>query len=426
MSKVIFHDGEVNFRVLVRKLQLEAFRGFQGMNVELEDDLTVFISKNGGGKTTILDALWEGLSFLDKHVFRNNQRKSTLSASDVKNGNEASLISMVLDLTYKWFEEKEGENMMITRDGESSIRIQGNTKSGFQEAEIIEAAPFHLKSITEYVRKAFRKYDGKPVFKYYHASDEKKLGGQINVDRLSEWINRRQKVLSQKDNRLFKLELKWVIDAVNHVLSDEEIHYSNLHIDYRTDGDYLAIQKKEREFSEQLTVSQLSSGEKTLLGLVSDLTISLIQANPDHGDDNNPLQNGYGVVLIDEVGVHLHPSWQRKVLPKLQGIFPNVQFIVTTHSPLVIGGINQKQGRLIKNFRCLPIGPVEGRDASSILEDEFGEEERPHEYQEKLERFYRLLNENKDEAETILKDLKKIWGDKDEEIIRAESYLDIF
>jgi predicted ATP-binding protein involved in virulence len=83
---------------------------------------------------------------------------------------------------------------------------------------------------------------------------------------------------------------------------------------------------------DRLSFDQLSTGEQTIIALVGDLARRLVMANPEL---NNPLE-GDGVVLIDEIDLHLHPSWQKKILPLLSKTFPNCQFIVTTHSPLVL------------------------------------------------------------------------------------------
>lgn len=60
-------------------------------------------------------------------------------------------------------------------------------------------------------------------------------------------------------------------------------------------------------------------------------------ANPER---ENPLE-GTGVVLIDELDLHMHTSWQRKVLSVLKNTFPNIQFIITTHSPQILGEVDE-------------------------------------------------------------------------------------
>ncbi|MEO0043286.1 MAG: hypothetical protein RL329_2734 [Bacteroidota bacterium] len=87
----------------------------------------------------------------------------------------------------------------------------------------------------------------------------------------------------------------------------------------------------------------LSDGYRSILALSGDLVWRLIEAFPD---SDAPLKEE-GVVLIDELDIHLHPSWQRQIANRLQTIFPNLQFIVATHSPLIAAGA----GKDAKTYR---------------------------------------------------------------------------
>ena len=85
-----------------------------------------------------------------------------------------------------------------------------------------------------------------------------------------------------------------------------------------------------------LEIGQLSDGEKCTIALIGDLARRLALANPEK---KNPLE-GSGIALIDEVELHMHPKWQRKIIPMLSETFPNIQFIITTHSPQVLGELD--------------------------------------------------------------------------------------
>lgn len=98
-----------------------------------------------------------------------------------------------------------------------------------------------------------------------------------------------------------------------------------------------------------IIVNQLSAGEKNLFALIGDLVKRVVQLNPvlfkvDYDPEtstySNPLHFTPGIVLIDEIDLHLHPRWQRIIIPKLREHFPKVQFIVTTHSPFVLQSIS--------------------------------------------------------------------------------------
>jgi predicted ATP-binding protein involved in virulence len=82
----------------------------------------------------------------------------------------------------------------------------------------------------------------------------------------------------------------------------------------------------------ELLVGHLSDGEKCMLAMIGDLARRLAIANPTMDE---PLK-GEGIVLIDEIELHLHPTWQKMILSKLCKVFPNCQFIVSTHSPVVL------------------------------------------------------------------------------------------
>ena len=173
-----------------------------------------------------------------------------------------------------------------------------------------------------------------------------------------------------------------------------------------------------------ITEHQLSSGEKLLFALFADIARRLITANPKSKD---PLKEGSGVVLIDEIDLHLHPKWQRKVVGKLCTIFPNVQFVVTTHSAEVLKGLDRKHLRIIRDGKIISTAPyIKGRDTNSILADAFELSERMPEYEQKITNFYTLVENDKISARKALNELKEEWGEMDEEIIRAESYFEIF
>jgi predicted ATP-binding protein involved in virulence len=113
--------------------------------------------------------------------------------------------------------------------------------------------------------------------------------------------------------------------------------------------------------NEEFELTQLSDGYKTLLALVMDLAMRMAAANPDHA---NPLEVP-AFVMIDEVDLHLHPSWQYRVINDLLVTFPNTQFVVTTHSPFIAESINNHlQRRLISEFQ---VNDVSGSFVNSLL-----------------------------------------------------------
>jgi predicted ATP-binding protein involved in virulence len=140
---------------------------------------------------------------------------------------------------------------------------------------------------------------------------------------------------------------------------------------------------------EVIKVNQLSDGEKCSIALVSDLARRLAIANPQ---GENPLA-GSGIVLIDEIDLHLHPLWQRTIVPKLIEIFPNCQFMISTHSPHVLTHVRAEHIIVLDRVN----GAIEasqpreayGKTVERILEDLMGlDTTRPIAVSEELHRIY--------------------------------------
>jgi predicted ATP-binding protein involved in virulence len=173
-----------------------------------------------------------------------------------------------------------------------------------------------------------------------------------------------------------------------------------------------------------MIINQLSDGEKCLIALIGDLARRMAIANPTR---DNSLE-GNGIVLIDEIDLHLHPKWQRNIIPRLTEVFPNCQFIISTHSPHVINHVQPENIFLLDQT---PEGIVAshpsksyGNNADRILEDLMGlETTRPDEVFQELRSIFSLIGSNSlSEAVEKIADLKKKIG-TDPEIVKAEVLL---
>ncbi len=169
-----------------------------------------------------------------------------------------------------------------------------------------------------------------------------------------------------------------------------------------------------------LDVRQLSDGEKNLMALVGDLARRLSIANPS---SKTPLL-GSGIVLIDEIDLHLHPAWQKMVIPNLLNTFPNCQFFISTHSPMVLSHVKPNNIFLLKNEENVLTyeKPKEsfGMTIDRIVELIMDQDARPSETKEKLNNLFELIERNKiEDAKNILKELKT-YLKSDSDILRAE------
>ena len=122
----------------------------------------------------------------------------------------------------------------------------------------------------------------------------------------------------------------------------------------------------------ELPVEQLSDGIRNMIGMVADMAFRAVKLNPQFGEQA-ALQTP-GIVMVDEVDMHLHPEWQQVVLQGLNQAFPLVQFIVTTHSPQVISTIPKECVRLLglgadgQTVATIPVSDTYGMPSHRVLE----------------------------------------------------------
>ncbi|HRE89680.1 MAG TPA: AAA family ATPase [Myxococcota bacterium] len=174
-----------------------------------------------------------------------------------------------------------------------------------------------------------------------------------------------------------------------------------------------------------LEPSQLSAGYRTLLALISDLARRCVLLNPAAGA-RAPYETP-GLVLIDELELHLHPKWQRQVVKGLQRAFPKIQFVCTTHSPQILSEAPADSVVLLgPDDTVLYPKYTHGRDANAILEEILGTPARPVEIDALFGAFRGAIDERRwAEAEQLLGRLESALGSDTAEVISAHWSLEV-
>ena len=382
-------------QIKIKKVSVENFRGFGNLELEFQPDLTVLIGENGAGKTTLLDGIANLLMVFERKMrSKRIDLKNIFNTLDIKNGqfDLSSQIEIALndDIRLKW-------QLFVTKESYQKPQL-----SHYNDSK------FFKKLVTTINEKQRSKQPVNiPLVVYYPTSnapidfiDFKNAPQNLSVD----IFNAYNEALNHKKSFHFIPFFNWyrwqenierqtgqnkildaVRDAIYNLLSDENNQFDQLSINWLNDPNGEMIIYKD-EIS--LNINQLSSGEKTLLALVADLARRLAIANP-HRD--NPLM-GNGVVLIDEIDLHWHPRWQRTVIPRLQKTFPNCQFIITTHSPLVLSHIKPENIIILNDFKALQnTQHTLGRDTNSILSDIMGTSARPIDMQQRIDELMKTI-----------------------------------
>lgn len=323
-------------------LALENFRACDELKLAIGRRLTVLLGNNGSGKTSVLDGIAIGLGAMLTHLPGISGINFKKSGEIRQRGNSMAPYARVELRTRCGIEwdrihrrDKSKRTLAAVPSGKGVKSLEA-----FLDRTIIDpmnaGAPYQLPLVAYYgvsraVLEAPLRRKGFPKSHTRLEALEGALGANSRFKSAFIWFYNKEteEFRQQKEQRSFDVRLK-ELDAVRRAInlifpeiSDPHIALNPLRLAVTLDG-------------ETLDLMQLSDGYKTLLGLVIDLSMRLGLANP-HLDD--PL-GAEAIVMIDEVDLHLHPSWQRRVLADLLRTFPNTQFIVTTHSPFIIESLN--------------------------------------------------------------------------------------
>lgn len=161
---------------------------------------------------------------------------------------------------------------------------------------------------------------------------------------------------------------------------------------------------------------ELSDGYRNMTAMVADLAWRASVLNPHLLGDAPSLTPG--VVLIDEVDLHLHPRWQRRVLGDLLRAFPQVQFVVTTHSPQVISSAKPEWIRILTDKGVVTSTYARGLDSNRILSDLMGVSSRPEETARQIAEAYGAIEAGKlEEAKRSLDELSALLGPLDPAVV---------
>ena len=343
----------------LKNVSLENFRSKASSCLELGSRLTLLIGENGTGKTTFLDAiaiaLGEILTYLPEVKGINFKTRGDIHQQDGKPA-PYTRIKVVASTGVGW-------DRMQKRDKSKRTAMQIKAGLGvkqlhrYLQESILDPwnldLPFQLPVIVQYgVKRAWLDYS--PVsrrgFPKDHSRFESLADALNSTSRFRSALNwfynkENEESRLKQERRDFDATLP-ELNAVRRCITTLFPNLSNPRFTLNP------LRFVVSQDGEELEIDQLSDGYKTMLGLAIDLSWRMAGANP-HLED--PLA-AEAIVMIDEVDLHLHPAWQQRVVSDLLRCFPNTQFILTTHSSVVVEGINN----LLKRFAVDKLLPKSG------------------------------------------------------------------
>jgi len=419
----------------ISKITLRDYKVFRGENhIKFPEDYepVVFIGINGAGKTSVLTAIIGG--FWEYYHKITRRKRMSLTEMFLKS-----------DVNIYGHEDSAEVRLILENDSEKPIeigfklnKVAGKLYNAIGTDEVNDL----VSSIRGDVG-FFKSQVPVPILVYYPVERtvispslksksrseesqfdayEKALESSIDFDYFFEWFRKREDIENEirlNDNQTF-LDLK--LEAVRKAILSFLKGFTRIRV-RRIGKLSLVLERGDKEFE----IDQLSHGEKAVVSLVGDLARRLVIANQG---SLTPL-DGKGIVLIDELGLHLHPKWQRTILKKLREVFPRIQFICTTHSPLIINHLHSKnvylldQGKSYSLEDRFPNFDSYGADIEDILKViQDIESVMPLDIAESLSGIFDLIRKNKikEAKEEILK-LKRITDPNQPEIRKAESQI---
>ena len=399
----LFTDSEVaagwpeisNQRIGISNISLKRYRCFSDISVSFDPRLTLIAAPNGEGKTAILDAVAISLRlFIDTLQKKRSSRgfaKEDIQLAVSREGTMENFLPGEPTTVHAngvfW-----GDKITWTRELRSaSPGAKTTTKDARELSQIADGLLGYLHFTGSTSDTPGSKAEILPMISYYGTgrlysqikSTQKKKPGKSRLDGYEDCLN---------PNSSYKAFLAWFGPMSREAQAEQQ---TGLHSGHRAEERIKAVAKAisgvlestgwtdvRWDFVNQepvafhsdgraLPVRLLSDGVRNMLAMVADMAFRCSQLNPQLGID--AATRTPGIALIDEIDMHLHPEWQQSVLSRLMTVFPEIQFLVSTHSPEVISTFGKEHIRVVKHGRVSsPSAQTSGVPSDRVLASVMG------------------------------------------------------
>jgi len=412
--------------MIVKKIEIENYKGFEKQEIIFNDNLNVFIGANASGKTSILEAIVKCLYDVIKE-FVPVEDGLLLTDDDINHNKTHCQITTHVNIF-------EHQLLPINISAGSPSTEMLELKSLYQKEDIFFFQAFSAKLTKgNFTIPIVKYFPSKKIQVNYLPQKPTKV---YKIPQLETWSNifqnahsysqllhwffdqETQEIRKKMEHEDFSIEnsrLKNVRYAIEQAL----LKMYNKSYTIKSNGRpkegtnqlirTLSLQLKGNNNAFQEDLEAKSDGEKAIITLVADIAYNLALAHDFESDEN--YLNSPGIVLIDEIEQHLHPNWQRKIIPILTSVFPKIQFFITTHSPQVISSVNSEHVFVCQDFTVGKMHlKTKGVDSNSLLKFIFNSTERPKEYIDLVNKFDELIDKDADisELEKIIEKVSKL------------------
>lgn len=430
----------------LKKIRIINYRCFKDADIDFDEHTTLIVGKNGAGKTAILDAVAVAVStFLlgidggagrsiskDDARYEFHDLDGTVDPQHQFPVSIESIGDCLDNHDVKWVRSLNSESGNTTiKEARELTNISKETQKKIMTGDKLLILPLisyygtgrlyaqkkekkNIKSLTEFKRQVG----------YVDC-----MAAESNEKLMLNWFQIQTLKSLQEQQRTGKVEKPLLLKTVEKAICKcfERISGSkNASIIFDLDTHRLVLDFEGTDGSlQKFAMNEMSDGYKNTLSMIGDIAYRMAVLNPMLGD--KVLEETSGVVVIDEIDLHLHPQWQQTIISDLNIIFPKIQFIVSSHAPAVINSVAKEQIRILDNGEIyMPAAQTYGRNVNSILREVMKVSERPMDIKQRMNLFYSYMDENNyQEADKILTEIESIVGTTDPDIAAARTSLDL-
>ncbi|MEI8572600.1 AAA family ATPase [Methylomonas sp. EFPC1] len=405
----------------INKLNLSNFRCFENYEIDFSDRFTLLIGDNGSGKTAVLDALKLAIN------------PFILGLKDflhVEYGLKADC-GAISDYDKRYEFSTLGQTLIKQAISPTSVYLKGilnNCKIDWTLTSNLDSISSLLEPIVSFAAE-LNASDSKTVFPVICNYGTARLSADtlenidtsgpssrligyrycldpfVNLKQLFSWFKKQEIIFLQKQEPQHVLEA--VREAIVAMIPDAKRAW------WAFEWDEILIEMVIQGKNQTIPFHLLSDGYRNMIGMVADIAYRMATLNPQLEAD--VIKQTEGIVLIDEIDLHLHPKWQREVVGRLLKTFPKVQFVASSHSPFIIQSLYGREDCLLWDLEKAQPVAIESESIEDIAEDQ-----QHVEIPQKSKRYLDMM----EAAEAYYRKLHEVNNESDMEVMQLRSKLD--